>query len=177
MRLQLTSPFSYLQCIYVSQLVNLWLWFQFDQGRVQDFWKGGSNIYWFPKKRSSDFKRGGGVQYICLTRTTNLAYLDAKEWTNMYFEPLISVKCCPKLHIKQLRNNLHYICRWDRVGLEGGGCHRWKGGVQEKGRVRTPWPPSGHAYVDAHESSTDCIDQTFLWCCNQVVRDVKDHTR
>ena len=32
-----------------------------------------------------DFKRGGsnglkvGVQYICLTRTTNLAYLDAKE--------------------------------------------------------------------------------------------------
>ena len=46
---------------------------------------GGSNISWFPKKRSSDFKRGGsnglkgGVQYICLTRTTNLAYLDAKE--------------------------------------------------------------------------------------------------
>ena len=37
------------------------------------------------KKRSSDFKRGGsnglkgGAQYICLTRTTNLAYLDAKE--------------------------------------------------------------------------------------------------
>ena len=28
----------------------------------------------------------------------------------MYFEPLISVKCCPKLHIKQFRNNLHYIC-------------------------------------------------------------------
>ena len=48
------------------------------------------------------------VQYIILPRTTNLAYLDAKEWTNMYFEPLISVKCCPKLHIKQLRNNLHY---------------------------------------------------------------------
>ena len=45
----------------------------------------------------------GGVQYICLTRTTNLAYLDAKECTNMYFEPLISVKCCPKLHIKQSR--------------------------------------------------------------------------
>ena len=47
---------------------------------------GGSNISWFPKKRSSDFKRGGvqwtdggGVQYISLTRTTNLAYLDAKE--------------------------------------------------------------------------------------------------
>ena len=39
------------------------------------------------KKGSSDFKRGGGsnglmgggVQYISLTRTTNLAYLDAKE--------------------------------------------------------------------------------------------------
>ena len=40
---------------------------------------------------------GGGVQYISLTRTTNLAYLDAKEWTNMYFELLISVKCCPNL--------------------------------------------------------------------------------
>ena len=37
----------------------------------------------------------------------------------MYFEPLISVKCCPKLHIKQLRNNLHYICLRDRVGWEG----------------------------------------------------------
>ena len=58
------------------------------QGRVQEFFKGGggSNIFWFPKKRSSDFKRGvqwsdGGVQYqyISLTRTTNLAYLDAKE--------------------------------------------------------------------------------------------------
>ena len=56
------------------------------QGRVQDFGKGGSNISWFPKKRSSDFERGGsnglkggGVQYICLTRTTNFAYLDAKE--------------------------------------------------------------------------------------------------
>ena len=46
---------------------------------------GGSNISWFPKKRSSDFKRGGsnglkgGVQYICLTMTANLAYLDAKN--------------------------------------------------------------------------------------------------
>ena len=82
------------------------------------FERGGSNISWFPRKRSSDFKRegsngsdwGGGVQYISLPRTTNLAYLDAKECTNMYFEPLISVKCCPKLHIKQLRNNLHCIC-------------------------------------------------------------------
>ena len=82
----------------------------------------------------------GGVQYISLTRTTNLAYfLDAKEWTNMYFEPLISVKCCPKLHIKQLRNNLHYICLWDRVVWEGG--HKWKRGGPGKGVVRTPWPP------------------------------------
>ena len=30
-----------------------------QQWRVQDFLKGGSNISWFPKKRSSDFKRGG----------------------------------------------------------------------------------------------------------------------
>ena len=49
------------------------------------FLKGGPNISWFPKKRSSDSKRGvqwstggGGVQYIYLTWTTNLAYLDAK---------------------------------------------------------------------------------------------------
>ena len=43
--------------------------------------RGMSRIF----ERSSDFKRGGsnyligGVQYISLTRTTNLAYLDAKE--------------------------------------------------------------------------------------------------
>ena len=98
------------------------------------------------KKKSSDFKRGGvqwsegGVQYICLTMTTNLAYLDAKKGTNMYFEPLISVKCCPKLHIKQLRNNLHYICLWDQVGLEGGGS-QMKRGVQEKGGSGHPDPP------------------------------------
>ena len=57
-------------------------------GASQGFLKGGSNISLFPKKKSSDFKRGGGVkwsdggggvQYISLTRTTNLAYLDAKE--------------------------------------------------------------------------------------------------
>ena len=54
-------------------------------GACPGFLKGGSNISWFPKKRSSDFKRGGsnglkgGVQYICLTMTTNLAHLDAKE--------------------------------------------------------------------------------------------------
>ena len=56
------------------------------RGVSRIFERGWSNISWLPKKRSSDFKRGGvqwseggGVQYICLTRTTNLAYLDAKE--------------------------------------------------------------------------------------------------
>ena len=57
------------------------------QGRVQDFLKGGgSNISWFPKKSHQILKGGGsngligggGVQYISLPRTTNLAYLDAK---------------------------------------------------------------------------------------------------
>ena len=79
-----------------------------------------------------------GVQYISLTRTTNLAYLDAKKWTNMYFEPLISVKCCPKLHIKQLRNN--YICLWDRVRWEGGITNE-KEGFQEKGGGQDPLTP------------------------------------
>ena len=46
---------------------------------------GGSNISWFPKeghqilKGGVQWSEGGGVQYIYLTRTTNLAYLDAKE--------------------------------------------------------------------------------------------------
>ena len=55
-------------------------------GACPGFLKGGSNISWFPKKRSSDFKRGGGstgliggVQYISLPRMKNFAYLDAKE--------------------------------------------------------------------------------------------------
>ena len=50
------------------------------------FERGGPISFGSLKKRSSDFKRGGvqwseggGVQYIYLTRTTNLAYLDAKE--------------------------------------------------------------------------------------------------
>ena len=78
------------------------------------FERGSSNTSWFPKKSpqiskggSNGLIGGGGVQYISLPRMTNLAYLDAKELTNMYFEPLISVKCCPKLQIKQLRNDLH----------------------------------------------------------------------
>ena len=46
---------------------------------------GGSNIFWFPKKIGHQILKGGsngqmgGVQYISLPRTTNLAYLDAKE--------------------------------------------------------------------------------------------------
>ena len=56
------------------------------------------------------------------------------------------MKCCPKQHIKQLRDNLHYICLRDRVGWKGGVTDE-KGGVQEKGGQDplTP-PPSGHAY-------------------------------
>ena len=50
-------------------------------GACQGFLKGGVQ---YPKKWSSDFKRGsnglmGRVQYISLSRMTNLAYLDAKE--------------------------------------------------------------------------------------------------
>ena len=55
-------------------------------GACPGFLKGGGPISLGSLKKSSDFKRGGsnglkggGVQYICLTRTTNLAYLDAKE--------------------------------------------------------------------------------------------------
>ena len=51
------------------------------------FERGGPISLGSLKKRSSDFKRGGGsnalmgggVQYISLPKTTNLAYLDAKE--------------------------------------------------------------------------------------------------
>ena len=126
------------------------------QGCVQDFRKGGPISLGSLKKRSSDFKRGvqwfdRGVQYISLPRTTNLAYLDAKEkqLTNMYFEPLISVKCCPKMHIKQLRNNLHYIrlklhvlvlkayCEIGLGGRRGGEGTDEKGGSRKRG-VRTP---------------------------------------
>ena len=56
-------------------------------GACPGFLKGGGPISLGSlKKRSSDFKRGGvqwseggGVKYICLTRTTNFAHLDAKE--------------------------------------------------------------------------------------------------
>ena len=55
------------------------------KGVSRIFERGGSNISWFPKKGHQILKGGGvqwsdgGVQYISLTRTTNLAYLDAKE--------------------------------------------------------------------------------------------------
>ena len=63
----------------------------------------------------------------------------------MYFEPLISVKCCPKLHIKQLRNNLHYICR--EIGLGGTEGSQMKGGQENRGSGPPDPPPSGHAYA------------------------------
>ena len=58
----------------------------FTAGAGPGFLKRGGPISIGSLKRSSDFKGGGGVQwseggvqYICLTRTTNLAYLDAKK--------------------------------------------------------------------------------------------------
>ena len=108
-------------------------------GACPGFLKGGGPISLGSLKKRHQILKGG-VQWSDGggPRTTNLAYIDAKEWTNMYFEPLISVKCCPKLHIKQLRNTLHYICLWDRVGWRGS---QMKRGVPRKGGVRTPWPP------------------------------------
>ena len=67
----------------------------------------------------------------------------------MYFEPLISVKCCPKVHIKQLRNNLNYICLklhvldcrpTVRSGWVGGGGSQMKRGGP-KGGSGPPDPP------------------------------------
>ena len=54
------------------------------RGVSRIFERGGSNISWFPKKGHQILKGGvkwsdGGVQYISLPKTTNLAYLDAKE--------------------------------------------------------------------------------------------------
>ena len=49
------------------------------------FLKGGGPISLGSLKKSHQILKGGvqwsegGVQYICLTRMTNLAYLDAKE--------------------------------------------------------------------------------------------------
>ena len=50
------------------------------------------------------------------------------------------MKCCPKVHIKQLRNNFHYICLSDRVLWKGGVTD--EKGVQEKGGgLGHPDPP------------------------------------
>ena len=86
----LVHSYSYFSCHYnfkdkyILSFVLIVLFCSRGVSRI--FERGGSNISWFPKKRSSDFKRGvqwsdrgGGVQYISLPRTTNLAYLDAKE--------------------------------------------------------------------------------------------------
>ena len=54
-------------------------------GACPGFWKGGGPISLGSLKKGHQILKGGvqwsegGVQYICLTRTTNLAYLDAKE--------------------------------------------------------------------------------------------------
>ena len=67
----------------------------------------------------------------------------------MYFEALISVKCCPKLHIKQLRINLHYIFlkthvlvlhAYCEIELGGRGVTDEKGGPG-KGGSEPPDPP------------------------------------
>ena len=75
----------------------------------------------------------------------------------MYFEPLISVKCCPKLQSKQLRNNLHYICLRDRVG--------W-GETDEKGGSRKgpPDPPLDTSVVqnDLLRLEEKCVFSHFL---------------
>ena len=44
---------------YVSVTNKFELKFEHNTGACPGFLKGGSNISWFPKKRSSDFKGGG----------------------------------------------------------------------------------------------------------------------
>ena len=69
-------------------------------GACPGFLKGGGPISLGSLKKGHQWSDGeGSSTLVSLGRPTNLAYLDAKEWTNMYFKPLISVKCCPKLHI------------------------------------------------------------------------------
>ena len=56
----------------------------------------------------------------------------------MYFEPKISLKCCPKLHIKQLETiYITFVCE---IGLGGGGVTDEKGGPG-KGGSEPPDPP------------------------------------
>ena len=55
-----------------------------NRGVSRIFERGGPIFIGSLKKGHQILKGGvqwseGGVQYICLTRTTNLAYLDAKE--------------------------------------------------------------------------------------------------
>ena len=59
---------------------------QFFTGACPGFLKGGGPISLGSLKKGHQILKGGGsnglkggVQYICLTMTTNLAYLDAKE--------------------------------------------------------------------------------------------------
>ena len=62
----------------------------------------------------------------------------------MYFEPLISVKCCPKLHIKQLESKKQFTLHLSvRSGWVGAGGSQVKRGIQEKGGQDplTPPPP------------------------------------
>ena len=56
------------------------------------------------------------------------------------------MKCCPKLHIKQLRNiYITFVCE---IGLGGrGGSQMKRGGSRKRGGSGPPDPPSGHAYV------------------------------
>ena len=75
--------YSSLEIVRESQFNNTYN--NNGRGVSRIFERGGPIFLGSLKKRSSDFKRGGvqlsegGVQYICLTMTTNLAYLDAKE--------------------------------------------------------------------------------------------------
>ena len=57
-----------------------------NAGACPGFLKGGGPISLGSLKKGQQILKGGGVQwseggvqYICLTMTTNLAYLDAKE--------------------------------------------------------------------------------------------------
>ena len=59
----------------------------------------------------------------------------------MYFEPLISVKFCPKLHIKQLRTiYITFVCEIGLGWRGGGGVTDEKGGPG-KGGSGPPDPP------------------------------------
>ena len=61
--------------------------FIYNAGACPGFLKGGGPISLGSLKKGHQILKGGGqwseggggVQYICLTRMTNLAYLDAKE--------------------------------------------------------------------------------------------------